>query len=138
MIEKIRALLFFGLALSVIGCKKEGPLSPTKGIYRGVFSKISDANDTLATGIAFIAINDADSSFTMQGDTLSNAPISCNGYFSIIDENYMEFNNNAVLGVFEDPYYILDTVYRYAFLDSTFTLRLDLPRRSYDFNLRRF
>ena len=132
------SVILFLLFTLLMSCKKDGPVSWTNGIYRGVFSEINDAGDTWATGIGFLAIHDADSSFTLQGDTLSGVPVSCNGKFSIIDEEFMEFTNKAALGVFDDPYYILDTVFRYAFLDSTLTLRLDIPDRSYDYSLTRF
>lgn len=77
----------------------------------------------------------------LSGDTSSNAPYSCNGVFKLTPGK-IEFINVAFIAEYtEDPYYdrfyVLDTVYEYEFLDSSFFFHLDLDTVVYDYNLTR-
>ncbi|NOQ70471.1 MAG: hypothetical protein GQ574_00630 [Crocinitomix sp.] len=140
-LKKLFGVLFL-LALVFASCKKDGPLTPTNGIYRGVFSRIYNATDTIGTGVVFLALNEADSSFIMTGDTSSNAPYSCNGSFKLMPGKIEFINAAFITEITEDPvydpFYVLDTVFEYEFLDTGFFLQLNLDTVVYDYKLTRF
>tara|TARA_B110000037_G_scaffold53567_1_gene65662 strand:+ start:45118 stop:45546 length:429 start_codon:yes stop_codon:yes gene_type:complete len=138
--------ILFGTLFAVIlvfsSCKKDEPLTPTNGIYRGVFSRIYNGSDTIGAGVVYLALNEVDSTFILGGDTSSNAPYSCSGFFKLQPGN-IEFINTAFVAELTaddavDSLYILDTVFQYEFLDTGFYFHLDLDTVSYDYNLTRF
>ena len=132
----------------IFACNKEKSLPPTNGIYRGVFSRILADGDTSGTGVVFLALDDHDSSFTLSGDTTSNAPFSCYGAYSLLGDNQISFTTTSPLDPeMSDINYVLDTIYEYEFLDTNFYLQMYKSEASffgadqvttYDYNLTRY
>lgn len=100
--------------------------------------ELNEENDTISEGIGFLAIYDLDSSFTLQGDTISGVPVSCNGGYSLQGSDKIEFTNKAPVGALDDPYYILDTIFNYSYADTSFQLFLETETRSYRYSLERY
>ena len=138
-VKNIFGVLFITL-LGFASCKKDA-LTPTNGIYRGVFTRVLNGTDTAGSGIVHMTINESDSTFIMSGDTSSNAPYSCSGIFKLTSGK-IEFINSAFIPEFtEDPYYnplyVLDTVYEYEFLDTGFYFHLQIDTVNYGYELLR-
>lgn len=131
-------LTFLGVAFAASCKKDDGPPPPETGIYRGVFSRIFDNGDTSGTGVVFLSIKMEDSTFTLNGDTSSMAPVSCNGDFALMGSDSIIFQNNAPVAIPEDPYYILDTVYTYEFMDVFFKFEFRLDTIIYKYDLERY
>ena len=132
--------LFMLVLCGSVACKKnKGPLRPTSGIYRGVFSRILSNGDTTNTGIVHLAMTEASNSYSLRGDTSSNTPYSCSGIYKVLDGNDIEFTNKAALepGIM-NPYFVLDTIFEYKFLDSTFVLEFENDEIIYRYDLSRF
>ncbi len=126
------------LALVLTGCKK--PVTePNSGIYRGTFFQIFDNGDTNAQGIANLALSKDGFGgyFTMSGDTLTGAPISCSGSYVIDNSTQMTFSNTAIIETGYQPHYILDTTYSYTFDDYNFTLEMIQDTTRYEYTLIR-
>jgi hypothetical protein len=128
-------LLIVGVGFS---CKKDKPKPPKNGIFRGVFMEMGIESDTISEGIAYLAIYDQDSSFTLQGDESSGVPVSCNGVYGLLGPNQIEFINKAPIDELDDPYYILDTLFEYEYSDSIFNITLETETRRYVYNLERY
>lgn len=139
-VKKLFGALFV-LILVFASCKKNKPLTPTNGIYRGVFSRILNGTDTVGTGVVNLTINELDSTFFMAGDTSSNAPYTCNGNFKLTSGK-IEFVNSAFIPEFTedpyyDPFYVLDTLFDYEFIDPGFNIYLNLDTVVYEYVLAR-
>ncbi len=136
---------FFGVLFLVVltfaSCKKDEPLTPTNGIYRGVFNRIFEGPDTMGTGIVHLAMKESDSTFILTGDTTSNAPFTSKGTYKLTPGK-IEFINTTdieeyAIDPYYDPHYVLDTIYDYEFLDTTFTIELNLGTVLYQYKLTR-
>lgn len=132
--------LVLWVVLALFACKKNKDKIPGNGIYRGIFSRILENDDTAGTGVVFLALTAQNGSFSVQGDTSSNAPYSCNGTYGVLEEGKIVFNSKSFIGEvvedpFYDPYYYLDTVYRYEITESSFILDLAFDTVRYNYNL---
>jgi len=109
------------------------------GIYRGVFNRVNKGVDTTGTGVVFLVINTEDSTFHLQGDTITLTPASSGGKYSLPEPGKIQFTNTKPIGVpIYDPFYILDTVYNFEFNDPNLRIFMGVDTLFYDYNLKRF
>ncbi len=129
------ALLLF----SALSCEKDPNPKGFTGIYRGVFNRVNNGIDTTGTGVVFLAINSEDSTFQLQGDTITLTPANSLGKYILPEPGKIHFTNTAPIGVpIYDRFYLLDTVYNFEFEDPNLKIYLDVDTFFYEYNLKRF
>lgn len=103
----------------IMSCKKE-IVPPNDGIYRGVFNEIWASGDTVASGVVWMAMFDADQTFSMIGDSITHAPHNHSGSYFIQDAKYIQFTMNGNPSGGYDDDHVLDTTFEYFFDDEIF------------------
>lgn len=130
-------ILYISVALLAMACKKEAVTRPNSGIYRGLFTKTYNNGDTVASGVSYLSISTSSYTFSLSGDTVTQAPYSCGGYFSVSDDDLISFDNTANVNTGINAYFILDTVWNYYFNDHKFNLWLRKDTVLYQYRLVR-
>ena len=131
-----KIVLIFILIATLISCKKEDPI-PDNGIYRGVFREIHDNGDTLASGVVYIALFEENSTFTLVGDSTTNAPASHNGTYTIESGKRINYLYTGVHQPQFDSDHYLDTLYTYFFDDELFEFWFQNGSVKYEYRLAR-
>lgn len=128
-------LLFF----AALSCDKDPNPKNFTGIYRGVFNRVQNGLDTTGTGIVFLAISSENSSFHLNGDSITATPANSSGLYEFPEPGKIQFTNTAIIGVpVYDRFYVLDTVYNFEFEDPHLKIFLGIDTMYYDYELTRF
>jgi hypothetical protein len=127
-------LIFFVSSIFLFSCRKPASM-PNNGIYHGLFYKIHDTGDTLIGGVVDFALSEAQQSFALQGDSISNAPFSHGGHYTIENSTHITYSSNPAPGT--DPLLYLDTTYQYKFDDINFEFWTTVGQIKLEYKLER-
>ena len=129
-------ILYLLLLFAVVSCKK-GPPLPNNGIYRGVFREIYAGGDTVASGVVYLAMFEENNTFSLVGDSTTNAPATHNGTYNIESGNNISYFRVSDYSPQFDTDHYLDTLYSYTFDDENFEFWFQDDTIKYEYRLSR-
>lgn len=132
-----KTLLIIAIILVAISCKK-AVTQPNSGIFRGTFTKTGLNGGGEFTGDCTIALDDKNSTFTLNVDSTSNVPYKCYGTYLITDGTKMKFHTSTGIPENGDQYMLLDSVYTYSFDDVRFDLSKQIDTIKYEYHFIRY
>lgn len=132
-----KIVFLLAIIISVMSCKK-AITKPRSGIFRGTFEMTNTNGDLLITSDGTISLNDASSSYVFNRDTTTLLPYPSSGIYDIIDENNMKFTMTSYREPLFIPHLYLDTIYKYSFDDTRFSLSKTVNDTLYEYKFIRY